>query len=195
MSEMLYVENGQNVPLTPSQVPLIFCAFNSPALLQNERRPSTWTLSVSASLWTLTRCSCPLARFLPLAWKTSASLLCWSLYLTSKCPLEQRALDFSTGFYTVKSHRLTAVNINRNINMPQKPMCFTTTKLHLKRIKTFKTPLWNKTRRGNKLKNTFLRAYISPVNFTKFYFISLQSWNYFLTCCQVNISAFCTWQT
>lgn len=106
---------------------------------------STWILSVSPSLWTLTRCSCPLARFLPLARKTSASLLCCSLYLTSKCPLEQRALDFSTGFYTVKSHRLTTVNMNRNINMRQKPMCFATTKLHLKRIKTLSSMKQNKT--------------------------------------------------
>lgn len=74
-------------------------------------RHSTWILSVSASLWTLTLWSCPLARFLALARKTSASLLCCSLYLMSKCPLEQRAFDFSTGFYMVKSHRLTTVHI------------------------------------------------------------------------------------
>lgn len=116
-------------------------------------RHSTWILSVSASLWTLTLWSCPLARFLVLARKTSASLLCCSLYLMSKCPLEQRAFDFSTGFYMVKSHRLTTVHIwDKQKHQHATEECVSgTTKLHLKRINILSSVKQNWC--WNKLKN------------------------------------------
>lgn len=85
-------------------------------------RGITWMLSVSEDLLTLTRWSCPLARFLALALKTSASRSCCSLYLTSRCPLEHRAKQFSTDFHQDKQTSTC------------KSSSSSTTKLSLKRI-------------------------------------------------------------
>lgn len=83
-------------------------------------------LSVSEDLLTLIRWSCPLARFLALALKTSASRSCCSLYLMSRCPLEQRAVQFLTDLHSWKHQDKETSTYKSSIS--------TTTKRSLKRI-------------------------------------------------------------